>query len=217
MSRRRMTMDDRSELPSGYTRCEYLQGLGTEKTYIVIPQIDITNKPIVKFEVAYPKYTSDTNAFGSITNSVRFEHGIGWSGKGFSYNYGHGYGGENAQIIEYGKKKEISANALYDTRSMFEYSNDSFWLNGVEQTLSRSSKYADGEYGVANEVFIFGTNRGDTVRFFCGKIYSFYVENQVNLIPALDPSGRPCMYDTVTQKPFYNSGTGEFLYKVRGL
>ena len=33
-----------------------------------------------------------------------------------------------------------------------------------------------------------------------------------NLLPCLDPTGTPCMFDTVTQKPFYNSGTGDFLY-----
>ena len=33
-----------------------------------------------------------------------------------------------------------------------------------------------------------------------------------NLISCLDPTGTPCMFDTVTQKPFYNSGTGDFLY-----
>lgn len=33
-----------------------------------------------------------------------------------------------------------------------------------------------------------------------------------NLLPALDPTGAPCLFDTVTRKPFYNRGTGEFLY-----
>ena len=32
------------------------------------------------------------------------------------------------------------------------------------------------------------------------------------LVPALDSSGRPCMYDTVSKQAFYNQGTGEFLY-----
>lgn len=31
-----------------------------------------------------------------------------------------------------------------------------------------------------------------------------------SLIPALDPAGEPCMFDTVTNQPFYNSGTGHF-------
>ena len=28
----------------------------------------------------------------------------------------------------------------------------------------------------------------------------------------LDKNGKPCMFDTVSKKPFYNQGTGEFLY-----
>lgn len=32
-----------------------------------------------------------------------------------------------------------------------------------------------------------------------------------NFIPALDPDGRPCMYDTISKQPFYNQGTGEFI------
>lgn len=49
------------------------------------------------------------------------------------------------------------------------------------------------------------------------RIYSFSIVNAtsvciLNLIPVLDPSGRPCMYDLVTKKPFYNQGTGEFTY-----
>lgn len=32
------------------------------------------------------------------------------------------------------------------------------------------------------------------------------------LIPALDKTGTPCMFDLVTRKNFYNAGTGDFLY-----
>lgn len=33
-----------------------------------------------------------------------------------------------------------------------------------------------------------------------------------NYVPALDPTGTPCMYDTITRTTYYNSGTGDFLY-----
>lgn len=36
-------------------------------------------------------------------------------------------------------------------------------------------------------------------------------ELQRNLVPSLSPTGTPCMFDTVTRKPFYNSGTGSFI------
>ena len=33
-----------------------------------------------------------------------------------------------------------------------------------------------------------------------------------DFIPCLDSNNRPCMYDNVTQTPFYNQGQGEFTY-----
>jgi hypothetical protein len=48
------------------------------------------------------------------------------------------------------------------------------------------------------------------------KIYDFIIsENNLtkhSFIPCLDRTGTPCMYDIVTQTPFYNAGTGDFLY-----
>lgn len=43
---------------------------------------------------------------------------------------------------------------------------------------------------------------------------NLYRNNEIiaNLIPALDLTGTPCMFDTVTRTPFYNSGTGDFTY-----
>ena len=35
------------------------------------------------------------------------------------------------------------------------------------------------------------------------------------LLPALDKNGVPCMYDTVTGKPHYNDGTGQFIAGVK--
>lgn len=46
------------------------------------------------------------------------------------------------------------------------------------------------------------------------RIYEVRLDNhrggKVHMIPALDPNGRPCMFDTLSQQPFYNKGTGEF-------
>lgn len=33
-----------------------------------------------------------------------------------------------------------------------------------------------------------------------------------NYVPTIDPTGAPCMFDLVTRRPFYNSGSGDFLY-----
>lgn len=82
---------------------------------------------------------------------------------------------------------------------------------------------SSGAYVCAYSLILFGTNRkgkamvNDT---YCRnlRIYSFTISKDgnkiMNLIPALDRNGTPCMYDTVSKKTFYNAGTGEFLYEL---
>ena len=48
------------------------------------------------------------------------------------------------------------------------------------------------------------------------RIYNFEIIDAVGnefsqFIPALDPTGAPCMYDKVTKQPFYNNGSGVFI------
>ena len=49
------------------------------------------------------------------------------------------------------------------------------------------------------------------------RLYRFTIKKAndeliMNLLPCLDKNGKPCMFDTVSKQPFYNQGTGEFLY-----
>ena len=217
MLRRRELMADMGGLPAGYRRCSFLQGKGNASTYFVIPAIDITNKPYVLLECMYPSYLEDTNSFGSILNNIRCEQGIGWNGDAFAYNYGNGYGGaispkgsSNAQTAS----GVFKASQLSGKHLLFEYKNDAFYLDGIEQTIARENQYASGDLGIAKNVYLFGTNRGTTKRYFSGRIYRFFVEGQINLIPALDKNGTPCMYDTVSKQPFYNKGSGKFGYEL---
>lgn len=204
-----------SGLPTGYRRCSYLQGIGNDTTYFVIPQIDITNSPLVLLECMYQTYLDDTNVFGSILNDIRFEQGIGWSGRAFSYNYGNGYGVTGLGVVNAQTENGVlPAKDLAGKRLLFEYKNDTFYLNGIEQTIAKNNIYANGSLGIAKDVYLFGTNRGETKRYFNGKIYRFFVENQINLIPALDKNGVPCMFDLISKSTFYNQGTGEFLYEL---
>lgn len=206
---------ERGGLPAGYRRCIYLQGVGNDTTYFVIPRIDITNSPWVLLECMYPTYSEDINSFGSIIYDVRFEQGIGWNGKSFSYNYGNGYGapvdsGNNAQT----ENGVLPASALTGKRLLFEYKNGTIYLDGIEQTIAKNNIYAPGSLGIAKDVYLFGTNREEEKRYFSGKIYRFFVENQIDLIPALDKNGVPCMFDLISKSTFYNKGTGEFLYEL---
>ena len=52
--------------------------------------------------------------------------------------------------------------------------------------------------------------------YFRGRIYSckHYSGDELiqDFVPCLDTEGVPCMFDFVSQKPFYNVGTGSFTW-----
>lgn len=106
----------------------------------------------------------------------------------------------------------------------FENHVPKVWNGGIIIEI----KYIDGITGygnVRNIAFMITGNIAGIRRCYqlfsynkeyklCGRIYNFNVKGRTNLVPCLDPSGKPCMYDTVTQQPFYNQGTGEFGYEL---
>ena len=59
-----------------------------------------------------------------------------------------------------------------------------------------------------------GFSFGAKLKMYKCIIYENSIEVR-NFIPVLDSQGKPCMYDTVSKKAFYNQGTGEFLYKEK--
>lgn len=87
------------------------------------------------------------------------------------------------------------------------------------KALNNQRVYVNGTYYADAYIDLFirrGQNssailRRGSVRVFKSDIYINGVLAQ-KLRPALDPNGRPCMYDFVSKRPFYNDGSGEFLY-----
>ena len=205
--RRRGMMYKAGELPAGYKRCEYLQGLGDSRTYIVIPELNITYDTLFSITVMYPKYTKDTNACGSLTGNVRFEQGIGWNGRNYQLNYIKG-----AQITSRAATQEVKITFTAYMTSNSKHKYPVITMNGVQ--VSYATYNNSSATGTVRDVYLFGTNRGNVKRYFSGRIYGFYLEGQINLIPALDRNDTPCMYDTVSKKTFYNAGTGKFLYEL---
>lgn len=205
--RRRGMMVGKSELPAGYKRCEYLQGLGDSRTYIVIPELNIIYDTLFSITVMYPKYTKDTNACGSLTGNVRFEQGIGWGGNSYQVNYIKG-----AQITSCAATQEVKVTFTAFLPSYSKHKYPVITMNGVQTSYKTYNEST--ATGAVRDVYLFGTNRGNTKRYFSGRIYGFYLEDQINLIPALDRNGTPCMYDTVSKQTFYNAGTGKFLYEL---
>lgn len=74
---------------------------------------------------------------------------------------------------------------------------------------------------ISHSLYIFGRNYNGTLeRQWNGRIYRVKISegDQIirDFIPALDPDGKPCMYEMIEGKPYYNAATSgnDFLYKV---
>ena len=83
-----------------------------------------------------------------------------------------------------------------------------------EQDPTRRDKNCDSD---TQFLFARKLSHNSPVQPYAGfRLYSFKISQNLkvtrDLVPVLDASGVPCMYDKVSHKTFYNQGTGEFLY-----
>lgn len=190
---------DTSGLPAGYTMVEYLEGTGTQfiKTDIVWEQENddffllYKVTPQVVTSTQYMDAFSLPNARDTLaiypTDEARAEHNLHVNG--FSSRY---------VFISYESKIELSITPQQVV------------LNGA-----KANRLADKPYNVYEGTLGLFGNGGRTpavMRFESFEQKRNGVVLVKKLIPAIDKTGAPCMFDLVSRKPFYNSGTGDFLY-----
>ena len=199
---RRRDMYANGALPAGYTQCKYLKSTGGNyiNTKIIATGASVEFKadliPSDRTCVFWTRETEQYITYGFIAVS-------------------------NTKVRAYmgttGTSGTITHVSYYSSPITVSMGKGSFTLNG--KTYSIDSY----QYAVDFPISLFAlTNNGELyndpsfgkdIKIYFFKIY----KNEIlvfNGIPALDQSGRPCMFDTVTQKPFYNEGTGEFLYEL---
>ena len=190
MMLRRRAMYSGGELPAGYRLCNYIESTGAQT-------INTGLTPVYGDEINVIAYrTSDENnilyASGTLT--------ITSSGDLY---------------CRYFTSTNRSATPV--TQKIFPYDAQYHHI-----MISRDGFYADGNFvkalpgerAEAGTMIIFrGTSALGKIR-----IKRFYITRggayTLNLIPALDRNGTPCMYDTVSKKTFYNERTEDFLYEL---
>lgn len=119
---------------------------------------------------------------------------------------------------------------LFYRARMYDELDDEVWSTPSKTRVLGDINYPEGYKQIGNQrIYVNGSYYADSyidlfvrrqnnailrrgsVRVFKSDMY----ENDVliqKLRPALDPNGRPCMYDFVSKRPFYNDGAGEFIY-----
>lgn len=206
-------------LPYGYTRVEYLESHGS-KMYgeqYIDTGIIFSTAMILRADLEPTSYpTSDGHfLFGSDQQQGTNKNYIyaRAMGNGNHWSFYNGANGSISSVFLFNKTQPrrfvINYNGQNHTTTYEGKTYKMLSYVGVLPTrfmiftLSRHAPWNSAEDKVAS------TAPGK-MRF-----YSFYAEEgetKIDLIPVLDPTGAPCMFDLVTRRPFYNSGSGDFLY-----
>lgn len=170
-------------LPKGYKRLEYLESTGTQ--YL----------PTLHFQESLTAYVEIDCQFTSSAGRQL----LGFDTKTL-------YWGVNEGRWE-------KALAYFDTPPVLErYTHKAQVYNnkgGQLEIGTFTAPIKNQNETVSN--FIFRINSTLIYRLFSFKLSTDYGLIH-NFIPCLDPNGAPCMYDIISQEPFYNEGTGQFLY-----
>ena len=206
MMLRRRAMYRKLELPTGYQRCKFLKKSGT--AYIdtgIIPDKRMDYDIVFDVESTYQ---GSLYIFGSDSS---YQNG---------FNLGCDF--RNEEGIRFCKFYTLNYYKTYIKLN----SGVQYYVQMGENQFAVNSKVISaisGSYVCAYSLILFGTNRNGQAMVndtYCKnlRIYSFTISKDgkkiMNLIPALDRNGTPCMYDTVSKQTFYNEGTGEFLYEL---
>lgn len=192
-------------LPSGYKRCEYLVGDGRQ--YI--------NTGLI--------------LSGDDTVEMEFQiDNLSASGDGcFTYGGRDGYRGNRCHylVINGGANCDIAYGNLLFSQTSVPYWNEKLYLlNSPTLSVLKGERFTyfnepheSRSFTTPYTAYVFAmtTGSGDIDnRTLAGKVWWFSIAGKMHLIPALDKSGTPCMYDAIGGKAYYNAGTGQFLYKL---
>lgn len=113
----------------------------------------------------------------------------------------------NGDFSEYQKHRFTAASSL--ERTKIRINKAGVWVNDI---LKKSwSDVADFETPTNGLIFDVGNNNWTNNKAVM-RLYGYTDGDAQQLVPCLDANGVPCMFDFVSQKSFYNAGTGSFTW-----
>ena len=196
MNRRRLIWQKAQEqttLPEGYTALEYIQSAGTQ--YIDTGR-KLTQDSDITIDFKLINNNKSVGILGSRESAAKNNIGLFRDGGLFIGDFS-----------EYPKYR-FNANSSFN-RTKIRMNKTGVLVNGVLNTSW--SNVANFETPTNGLIFDVGNNNW-TGNKAVMQLYSYTDGNTQKLVPCLDTEGVPCMYDLVSQKPFYNAGTGSFTW-----
>lgn len=202
---------------SRFTELEYIEGTGMQYIDTGIIPGKITNRTVV----ITASCMDDNGCLFGCSNSDKATN----LGR-FGYTPGSLEKGANT-CPEYGNQIGTDTNG-YLVCNKVDLTNKTTIRLGVGGFYQNDIKICDVSGSPTNDysIYLLGYNEaGASSRYrFSAKLYSFQVyaysypngQLLMDLVPVFDNKLRkPCLYDRLDHKLYYNAGTGEFLYKPK--
>lgn len=183
-----------SLLPSGYTRLAYLESTGVQTL-----SFDWTTDIIYTVDIACTKHATDSSrGMGIQVITYRSRYAAGASGWNL---YASGTVG-GAESSELNKRVTVSHELKYSIKKCSFGVNDTMFASQWWPTLD---DYPPQYYNMWPTATTGGSYR----------IYKAHITDggnkEMSFVPAISPDGTPCMYDLITETPYYGSGSGKFI------
>ena len=180
-------------LPEGYTALEYIQSSGTQ--YIDTGR-KLTQDSDITIDFKLINNNKSVGIFGARESARKNNLAM--------FRDGDLFVGDFSEYPKYRFKANESFN-----RTKIRMNKTGVLVNGVLNTSW--SGVANFETPTNGLIFDVGNNNW-TGNKAVMQLYSYTDGNTQKLVPCLDTEGVPCMYDLVSQKPFYNAGIGSFTW-----
>ena len=213
------SINNRNGLPRGYTEVEYIASSGNAEF------LNTGVLPTYNTGVDIGFYITGRGSGGSQSDSIIIMSG----GDSAGYRWGISYrnAGDTLQISGICKNGVSWENVGMSTNNYhsvkYNYTNNKDCY--LDETLVRS-EIPGGDATINYPVYLFASNMSGTVwRTGAFRVYYCKITENGNLIrdyiPALDPNGKPCLFDLITMTPYYNGATtgNDFTYgkKIYGI
>lgn len=180
-------------LPAGYLAAEFLESTGQQYIKTDIPASGDL-RILCNYEITLNGCVCGSRIGNEIRkpNDAYYVHFSSSQGITFGYQY------------------------IYNFLGSFETNKKSFFKATSDLEIDGkviTKKEKDTFTGIP--LFVFSCNMlGSQALPFCGKIFNLTIEEETHkaiFVAALDKQGAPCLFDKISNQPFYNSGTGSFI------
>ena len=173
-------------------RVEYLESTGTQW---------------IDTGVTVDTSTDEIKLYFELTETENYKWFFGEYDNNARIGLGSGDGANKRNFLYQQSATKVSDTQMYNTQHLFEINSNGGFLDGAK--IRDHANFAS-----TSTIYLFNLNIDSTSNYKCkAKIWGYrHTRNGIlirDLIPVLDLSGKPAMYDQVSGKLFYNKDSGD--------